>query len=99
MRLLAGVVARKHRLRLMEQCVLTNENGTAITRFDLAFPDLKIGLMYDGAQHWEHERRNKDTEINLESAVLGWRVLRFSSGTLGAFVSILDRILALESED
>lgn len=98
MRLLAHDIARKHRLRLVEQFVLNNTHGKPITRFDLALPDHKIGLMYDGAQHWEFERRNKDTEINLESAVLGWRVLRFSSGTLGGFVSTLDRILALDGE-
>ncbi len=93
MRLLAQEVARRFKVTLVEQFVLLDASGTPITRFDLAFPDLKIGLMYDGAQHWEHERRHKDTSINLQATVLNWQVLRFSARTLYSLISVLEAIL------
>ncbi|OFT82038.1 hypothetical protein [Corynebacterium sp. HMSC29G08] len=94
MRLLALEVARSFQLELREQLLLTDAHGKPITRFDLALPQLKIGLMYDGAHHWEHERRHKDTAINLESAVMGWQVLRFSAATLWGLVDKLTQIVA-----
>ena len=94
MRLLALDVASRFHLDLREQLLLTDAHGKPITRFDLALPQLKIGLMYDGAHHWEHERRHKDTAINLESAALGWQVLRFSSATLWVLVEKLTQIVA-----
>lgn len=93
MRLLAQEIARTFKLTLTEQFVLSDASGRAVTRFDLAFVELKIGLMYDGAQHWEHKRRHKDTRINLEAAVLDWQVLRFSAWTLELLIPTLDRIL------
>lgn len=94
MRLLAQVVASNFHLTLVEQFVLRDASGNPITRFDLAFVELKIGLMYDGAQHWEHERRHKDTKINLEAAALEWQVLRFSARTLRLLISTLEAILS-----
>lgn len=94
MRLLTQLVTSRFNLRLQEQFLLHDATGSPITRFDLALPDLKIGLMYDGAHHWEHERRHKDTRINIESAVCGWLVLRFSAETLWILVEKLTEILA-----
>ena len=94
MRLLALVVTRRFSLKLQEQYLLHDASDSPITRFDLALPELKIGLMYDGAHHWEHERRHKDTRINIESAACGWLVLRFSADTLWILVEKLTEILA-----
>lgn len=93
MRLLARTVADRFGLTLEEQVVVRADDGTIITRLDLALPQLKIGLMYDGGQHWTPERRSKDTLINLEAIGVGWQMLRFSSGTLRLLIEVLAGLL------
>lgn len=96
MRLLAQLVADQYGLTLEEQVVI-RKNGEPVTRLDLALMELKIGLMYDGAHHWDHERRQKDAKINLEVAALKWTLLRFASATLHTLpttvAGLLDEIL------
>ncbi|QYH18985.1 hypothetical protein JKI95_06620 [Corynebacterium aquatimens] len=81
MRLLAAQVVAAYGLLLSEQVPVLID-GRHITRFDLAIVELKIGLMYDGAQHWNKERRDKDTAINLAVAGEDWTPLRYSDGSL-----------------
>ncbi|GAA1181229.1 hypothetical protein [Corynebacterium glaucum] len=96
MRLLAQQLADRYCLTLKEQVVI-RKDGEPITRLDLAFMEPKVGLMYDGAQHWDFERRQKDAKINLDAATLRWTMLRFASGTLGTLpttvAGLLDEIL------
>lgn len=94
MRLIADQVAKKHDLHLQEQ-VPVQANGRWITRFDLALicpvSRQRFGLMYDGIQHWDYGRRNKDARINLDATIEGWVPLRFSSASLPTMFEDLDR--------
>lgn len=64
-----------------------------VTVFDIAFPELKIALMYDGEHHLERGQRDKDSSITLECTLQGWTVLRFSAGTLQNLPLVLARVL------
>ncbi|MHA5281968.1 endonuclease domain-containing protein [Corynebacterium sp. CQ3829_602738] len=88
MRLLAQMVCDKFGLRLEEQ-VVVRDGGKIVTTFDLAIPELGIGIMYDGAHHGEAKQWHKDTEINTDLTICGWRVLRFTSASLHKFVEKL----------
>lgn len=91
MRLLAQLVADHYGLTLAEQVLIT-KGDQPITRLDLAFLEPKVGLMYDGAHHWDHQRRQKDAWINLETAALRWIMLRFASETLATLPETLGRL-------
>ena len=56
MRLLAQQIADRYGITLEEQ-VVVRKDGEPVTRLDLAFTEPKVGLMYDGAHHWDFERR------------------------------------------
>ena len=88
MRLLAQMVCDKFGLRLEEQ-VVVRDGGKIVTTFDLAIPELGIGIMYDGAHHGEVKQWHKDAEINTDLTICGWRVLRFTSASLHKFVEKL----------
>jgi very-short-patch-repair endonuclease len=52
--------------------------GREIARLDLAYPDLKLGLEYDGdASH--RERRTRDNHRDMAVAELGWETMRFGN--------------------
>ena len=88
MRLLAQMVCDEFGLRLEEQ-VVVRDRGKIVTTFDLAIPELGIGIMYDGAHHGEAKQWHKDAEINTDLTICGWRVLRFTSASLHKFVEKL----------
>ena len=88
MRLLAQMVCDEFGLRLEEQ-VVVRDGGKIVTTFDLAIPELGIGIMYDGAHHGEAKQWHKDTEINSDLTICGWRGLRFTSASLHKFVEKL----------
>lgn len=96
MRLLAQQIADRYGITLEEQ-VVVRKDREPVTRLDLAFTEPKVGLMYDGAHHWDFERRQKDAKINLELATLKWTLLRFASATLHTLpttvAGLLDEIL------
>ena len=96
MRLLCSTVCQAHRLELKEQVVLIDD-GKILTVFDLALPELKIGIMYDGEDHLSRQRRNRDSRINMRAAILGWTVLRVSKETLGAVGKALDELIRRRS--
>lgn len=97
MRLIAARVAEKYGLVLQEQVPVMADDA-AVTRLDLALVDeargIKIGLMYDGAHHWEWQQRHKDARINIELAAQEWDVLRFASNTLGSMFALVDDLVA-----
>ncbi|OHR18445.1 hypothetical protein HMPREF2791_00200 [Corynebacterium sp. HMSC034A01] len=88
MRLLAQMVCDEFGLLLEEQ-VVVRDGGKIVTTFDLAIPELGIGIMYDGAHHGEAKQWHKDAEINSDLTICGWRVLRFTSASLHKFVEKL----------
>lgn len=96
MRLLCSSVCQVHHLKLEEQFVLVR-GSRVVTSFDLALPQLKIGIMYDGEDHLKRSQRDRDSRINMQAAVLGWAVLRVGKETLSDVGTALDEIIRARS--
>ena len=47
-----------------------------VGRIDMGWPEWKVGVQYDGIQHWEDpRRRTRDIDQNAEYRELGWRLV------------------------
>ena len=90
--MLCSTVCQAHRLELKEQVVLIDD-GKILTVFDLALPELKIGIMYDGAHHLQRNQRDRDSRINVESTLQGWVIIRVAAGTLAKSADYLRRLV------
>ncbi len=69
-------------------------------RFDWAWPDKSIavevdGAVYTGGRHTRGAGFEKDMEKLNEAQILGWRVLRFSSGMVkdGRALGVVERLV------
>lgn len=56
--------------------------GRLIGRLDLAYPDLKVALEYDGDHHRERDQFRRDAVRLNHLRLLGWTVLRFTADDL-----------------
>lgn len=57
--------------------------GFVVAYLDMGWPDLRVGVEYDGAQHWTDARqRRRDIERLAALDALGWIVIRVSSDML-----------------
>jgi very-short-patch-repair endonuclease len=60
-----------------------NRFGDHVHRIDMGWPKWKVGVEYDGEQHWSNPAiRAKDIDQQAELEVLGWRTIRVSSEIL-----------------
>lgn len=54
-----------------------------VGRIDMGWPEWKVGVQYDGFQHWtDPAQRTKDIDQNVEYADLGWRIVRVGADLL-----------------
>ena len=54
-----------------------------VARIDMGWPKWKVGVEYDGIQHWtDPVVRNRDIERQAELEALGWRIVRVNSNML-----------------
>lgn len=90
MRLLAHSLCKKLGLMVVEQHPLWAA-GSLVTVFDLAIPELKVAIMYDGEHHLKREQRDWDSLVNVEAALQGWTVIRVTAGTLPRLPEFLTR--------
>lgn len=93
MRLIALAVCQGYGLELTEQVPLM-DGSRIVTTFDLAIVALMIGIMYDGEHHLQREQRDKDSRINTEAALMGWVVIRITSGTLHLLGRFIEAAIA-----
>jgi hypothetical protein len=57
--------------------------GHHIGRIDMGWDDWKVGVEYDGPQHWtDPARRTRDIDRQAELEALGWRIIRVSADML-----------------
>ena len=69
-----------------------DEYGDFVARIDMGYEDLRIGIEYDGPQHWT-DPQQRDRDIDRYSALLdlGWVIIRVSSELLryrqGTFIA------------
>ncbi|WP_078290249.1 DUF559 domain-containing protein [Mycobacterium sp. D16R24] len=62
------------------QLVVRNRFGDFVARLDMGWKDHKVGIEFDGAQHWRDAgQRSRDIDRAKELADEGWRIVRVSS--------------------
>lgn len=65
------------------QIVVRNEYGEFVARIDMGYEALRIGIEYDGAQHWSDAiQRGRDIDRYCALSDLGWVIIRVSSELL-----------------
>ncbi len=92
MRLMCARICNELGIELAEQVPLIVDRKI-VTVFDLAVPELKIGIMYDGEHHLQRNQRDRDSRINVESTLQGWVVIRVAAGTLLKSADYLRRLV------
>lgn len=97
MRLLVAVLAARYGHVVQEQVPLVVD-GRTVTTFDLAIPDLKIAVMYDGEHHSDYKQRNKDSSINLKMTLAGWTPARCSSRTMFECLGLVESLMQKSSQ-
>lgn len=54
-----------------------------VGRIDMGWPEWKVGVQYDGIQHWDDARqRTRDIDQDVEYRDLGWRMVRVGADLL-----------------
>jgi very-short-patch-repair endonuclease len=57
--------------------------GEYVRRIDMGWDNWKVGVEYDGAQHWTDPAiRDHDIDTQARLEALGWRIIRVSAGML-----------------
>ncbi|OIR44115.1 hypothetical protein BJP08_01680 [Corynebacterium sp. NML140438] len=92
MRLLVAALADRHGCTVEEQVPL-RVGGQLVTVFDLAIPELKIAVMYDGAHHSDYQQRNKDSSITLKMIAQGWTPARCSAATMFECLDLIEKLM------
>jgi hypothetical protein len=65
------------------QIVVRNEWGAVLARIDMGWEQWRVGVEYDGAQHWTDPRiRANDIDRTAELERRGWRIIRVSADLL-----------------
>jgi hypothetical protein len=65
------------------QIVVVNELGYPFARLDMGYRELRVGIEFDGAQHWTDPlQRTADIDRYAELGALGWLIVRVSSDLL-----------------
>lgn len=65
------------------QIRVIDEFGWIFARIDMGWEEWKVGVEFDGAQHWtDPAQRTKDIDRLAELEELGWRIIRVSSDML-----------------
>jgi REase_MTES_1575 len=65
------------------QIVVRDQYGEFVARIDMGYEDLRVGIEYDGAQHWTSaEQRDRDIDRYSALLDLGWVIVRVSSELL-----------------
>lgn len=60
-----------------------NDYGDFVARIDMGYAQLRVGIEYDGPQHWTNPaQRARDIERQAALADLGWTIIRVSSDLL-----------------
>jgi hypothetical protein len=61
------------------QIVVHDEWGVIVARIDMGWPQWRVGVEFDGAQHWTDPlQRSNDIDRAAELARLGWVIIRVS---------------------
>ncbi|BBY26134.1 hypothetical protein [Mycolicibacterium sediminis] len=77
------------------QIVVRNAYGDFIARIDMGYEDVKVGIEYDGPQHWTDPAvRQRDIDKQVELADEKWRIVRVSRDLLyGRRATYVSRVM------
>ena len=65
------------------QIIAVDEYGDFVARIDMGYRDLRVGIEYDGPQHWtDPKQRDRDIDRHTALLDLGWTIIRVSSELL-----------------
>jgi hypothetical protein len=65
------------------QIVVLDEFGDFVARIDMGYEELRIGIEYDGPQHWsDPDTRTRDILKAVKLQELGWIIIRVNSDIL-----------------
>jgi hypothetical protein len=65
------------------QIIICDDYGNFVARIDMGWPEWKVGVQYDGPQHWtDPERHARDIDQQAELQALGWKIIRVSRDIL-----------------
>lgn len=92
MRLLVRALAAEYGCTVQEQVPFIAD-GVIVTVFDLAIPEIKVAVMYDGAHHGERKQRNKDSSIILKMIRGDWTPARCASETMFECLELIEDLL------
>ena len=96
MRLLVTALAKRYGYTVQEQ-VPFFVDGKLVTIFDLAIPELRIAVMYDGAHHLDWKQRKKDSSITIKMAAAGWTPARCATETMFECLELIEGIMQKSS--
>lgn len=85
---LAGLVA-------VPQFTVRDSAGSFVARVDLAFPDHRVAIEYDGAWHGEAAQLSRDRRRMNELSDAGWTVFYVTAADLHDPVALVARVRAL----
>jgi hypothetical protein len=69
--------------RPQTQIEVLNDWGRVLARIDMGWPEVKVGIEYDGSQHWTDSRvRTNDIDRTVELQRRGWILIRVSADLL-----------------
>lgn len=60
---------------------LLDRDGYVVARFDLAYPDARLGIEYDGVE-FHRDRRGEDNHRDADAAALGWETMRVEAADI-----------------
>ncbi|MFD3595839.1 hypothetical protein ACFWU5_24195 [Nocardia sp. NPDC058640] len=65
------------------QIVVRHSDGGFFARLDMGWPEWRVGIEYDGAQHWtDPTQRTKDIDRSAILADYGWQIIRVGANLL-----------------
>jgi hypothetical protein len=77
------------------QVPVADEYGFVVAYVDMGWPELRVAVEYDGAQHWTDARqRRRDIERLADLEALGWVVIRVSSDMVRTPAAIVAKVRA-----
>jgi very-short-patch-repair endonuclease len=56
---------------------IADQRGRVVAWVDLAYPDRRIAIEYDGKDHFDRDRTKRDIQRGTRLMSLGWAVFRY----------------------
>jgi hypothetical protein len=77
------------------QLPVFDELGFVVAYLDMGWPEYRVGVEFDGAQHWTDARqRSRDVERLADLEALGWTIIHVSSDMLRTSAVVVGRVSA-----